>query len=68
MKAIQYLTDQNGNKTAAVVPIEEWNIMQREMEYGIPDWHKDILEAREPELHQTGKSWEEVKSKLRRKS
>ena len=38
------------------------------MEYGIPDCHKGKVEAREPEIHQTGKSWEGVKAKLWRKS
>jgi hypothetical protein len=67
MKQVKYLTDLQGNKTAVVLPIEEWKTIQRELEYGIPDWHKGILEARENELALPGKTWAEVKTSLRRK-
>ncbi len=68
MMPVQYITDTEGNKTAVVVTIEDWRVLQRELDYGTPEWHKEILEAREQELSISGKSWESIKSNLKRKN
>jgi hypothetical protein len=45
---LQYLQDTNGNTTAVVVPIEEWNRLT-EKNGGIgelPQWQKNIIDQR----------------------
>ena len=51
----------------AVVHTKEWESIKPELEYGIPEWHKEVLETRMNALSQPGKSWEEVKANLNRK-
>jgi len=50
---VHYISDQFGNKTAAVIPIQEWNELQLKLEAldldengNIPEWHKDVLNER----------------------
>ena len=67
MQNVQFITDELRNKTAVVLPIKEWESIKLELEYGIPEWHKEVLDARMDALSQPGKSWEEVKANLIRK-
>lgn len=67
MQNVQFITDQAGKKTAVVLPIKDWETIKLELEYGIPEWHKEVLEARINELSEPGKSWEDVKANLKRK-
>ena len=67
MERVQFITNSKGKKTAAVVPIEEWETMKRELDYGVPEWHKELVLNRIDEIQKPGKSWEEVKANLRRK-
>ena len=50
---IQYISDNQGNKTAVVIPIADWNKLtkkyielENEVANDIPQWHKDILDKR----------------------
>lgn len=50
---IQYISDNQGNKTAVVIPISDWNKLtkkyielENEVANDIPQWHKDILDKR----------------------
>jgi hypothetical protein len=51
---IQYLSDNFGNKTAVVIPINEWEIItekHKDLENEIllntiPNWHKKIIDSR----------------------
>ena len=51
---IQYLSDNLGNKTAVIIPINEWEIiiekhknLEEEIVLNtIPDWHKQIIDSR----------------------
>ncbi len=51
---IQYLSDNLGNKTAVLIPINEWEIitekhknLEQEVNSNIvPDWHKEIINSR----------------------
>ena len=45
---LQYLQDNNGNTTAVVIPIEEWNLITEkynELEE-LPQWQKKIIDKR----------------------
>lgn len=45
---LQYLQDNNGNTTAVVVPIEEWNKFTEkyhELEE-LPQWQKNVIDQR----------------------
>ena len=66
MQNVQFIADEVGNKKA-VVHIKEWESIKPELEYGIPEWHKEVLETKMNALSQPGKSWEEVKANLIRK-
>ena len=66
MNQVQFITDSSGKKTAAILPIEEWETIKRELEYGIPEWHKELVLSRLEELEKPGKSWAEVKAGLTR--
>uniref|UniRef100_A0AA94F6E6 Addiction module component CHP02574 family protein n=2 Tax=Flavobacterium columnare TaxID=996 RepID=A0AA94F6E6_9FLAO len=51
---MHYISDNQGNKTAVVIPISDWNKLTKkyiELESDvvandIPQWHKDILDKR----------------------
>ncbi len=48
---LQYLTDEEGEKTAVVVPIEEWHAMEEREEFfraqgQVPGWQKEIVAER----------------------
>ena len=51
---IQYLSDNFGNKTAVLIPINEWEIinekhknLEQEVNTNIvPNWHKEIINSR----------------------
>ena len=42
---VQYLTDDQGRRTAVVVPIEEWENLQAHIEYASDVTPEEILEA-----------------------
>ena len=49
---MQYVSDSNGQTTAVLISIEDWNLLREkhpdvdEMEGDIPQWQKDILDKR----------------------
>lgn len=50
---LQYLSDNFGNRTAVVIPINEWNKITTKYndldiaeDLSIPDWHKEIIDFR----------------------
>jgi hypothetical protein len=45
---LQYLQDNNGNTTAVVVPIEEWNKFTEKYNdlEELPQWKKNIIDQR----------------------
>ncbi len=45
---LQYLKDNNGNTTAVVIPIEEWNKFTEKYNdlEGLPQWQKNIIDQR----------------------
>ncbi len=45
---LQYLQDNNGNTTAVVVPIEEWNKFTEKYDdlEDLPQWQKSIIDQR----------------------
>ncbi len=56
---IQYLTDNQGRRTAVVVPIEEWENLQARIEYASDVTPEEITEANaawEEHLKQPGKA------------
>jgi len=44
MQNVQFIADEVGNKKA-VVHIKEWESIKPELEYGIPEWHNEVLET-----------------------
>lgn len=51
--SLQYISDVEGNKTAVVIPIDEWNEMKNKYpdidessEDELPQWQKDMLDSR----------------------
>jgi hypothetical protein len=69
MKTIRFLTNQNGEKTAVVLPLQVFEALRREAEYGIPEWQKTVVQERENNENQgPGLNWEEVKRNLKRKN
>ncbi len=46
--SLQYLRDNNGNTTAVVVPIEEWNRFTEKYKdlEELPQWQKNIIDQR----------------------
>ena len=46
--SLQYLQDNNGNTTAVVVPIEEWNRFTEKYKdlEELPQWQKSIINER----------------------
>ena len=57
---LQYITDNNGQTTGIFIPIQEWNILKKQLKgfdlslYPVPDWHKEVVRER-MELYQAGK-------------
>ena len=45
---LQYLQDNNGNTTAVVIPIEEWNKFTEKYNdlEELPQWQKNIIDQR----------------------
>jgi hypothetical protein len=43
---VQYLTDDQGRRTAVVVPIEEWEHLQAHIEYASDATPEEIVEAK----------------------
>jgi hypothetical protein len=45
---LQYLQDNNGNTTAVVIPIEEWNKFTEKYNdlEELPQWQKDVIDQR----------------------
>lgn len=45
---LQYLKDNNGNTTAVVIPIEEWNKFTEKYSdlEELPQWQKNIIDQR----------------------
>lgn len=57
--AVQYLTDDQGRRTAVVVPIEEWESLLARIEYASDVSPEEIIEANaawEEHLKQPGKA------------
>lgn len=65
MKGLKFVTNQKGEKTGVIVPMETFQAIQRELEYGIPEWHKSIVNQRLKEESNPGISWEDVKKRLK---
>ena len=65
MPEIQYVSDESGNPTAVIVPIELWREIESEKETGYllksEDMKRRILEAKDRE---TGIPFEEAREKL----
>ena len=47
---VQYISDNQGNHTAVIIPIEEWGKLTTKYselsdldDYVVPNWHKDIV-------------------------
>jgi hypothetical protein len=51
---LQYISDYNGNKTAVIIPIADWqsltkkykDLEEKNITEDIPQWHKDLLDER----------------------
>lgn len=48
--SVQYISDNLGNHTAVIIPIEEWEKLTTKYtelsdleDYVVPEWHKDIV-------------------------
>lgn len=57
--SVQYLTDDQGRRTAVVVPIEEWENLQAYIEYASDATPEEIVEAKaewEEHLQQPSKA------------
>jgi len=58
--ALQYISDNVGNKTAVIIPIEEWNQLKERYpgieSFGedIPQWQKDIVRYRRTLINEPG--------------
>ncbi|HMG76846.1 MAG TPA: hypothetical protein VK582_25465 [Pyrinomonadaceae bacterium] len=65
MPEIQYVSDESGNPTAVIVPIELWREIESEKETAYllksENMKRRLLEAKE---HQTGIPFEEAREKL----
>lgn len=61
---LQYLSDASGIKTAVVIPIKEWEAIENEMNYSVPEWQKEIVRERAKTEPENGSSWKGVKAKL----
>ncbi|SHG09250.1 hypothetical protein SAMN05444372_102226 [Flavobacterium micromati] len=54
---VQYISDNLGNKTAVVVAIEDWESIKKSypsienVNEELPEWQKDILDARLSDLN-----------------
>jgi PHD/YefM family antitoxin component YafN of YafNO toxin-antitoxin module len=46
---VQYITNSKGKPSGVFIPIEDWELIKKELESKIlvvPEWHKEILETR----------------------
>jgi PHD/YefM family antitoxin component YafN of YafNO toxin-antitoxin module len=45
---LQYITNSNGTTSGVFIPIEDWELIKKELDLklGIPGWHKEILDER----------------------
>jgi hypothetical protein len=52
---LQYITDSKGKTSGVFIPIEDWELIKKELDLktDIPDWHKEIL-AERLSKYQTG--------------
>jgi len=56
---LQYITDDNGRRTAVQVPIEEWKAIQKQLAEknpAVPQWQKDLLDQRLKEAKENPES------------
>ena len=50
--ALQFISNGSGQNTAVIIPIDDWNKIKNiypgiaEMESGLPQWQKDIIDTR----------------------
>jgi hypothetical protein len=42
----QYTFDTTGNTVGVFLPIEEWNILAKELHLDLPDWQKNLIDTR----------------------
>jgi len=71
---LQYITDEHGQTTAVVVPIEEWNALKdkypfiEESHFVVPEWQKEIVLERMKKSEESPDrllDWEEIKDSFR---
>jgi hypothetical protein len=45
---LQYITNSNGTTSGVFIPIEDWELIKKELDLKleIPVWHKEILDER----------------------
>jgi hypothetical protein len=45
---LQYITNSNGTTSGVFIPIEDWELIKKELDlkFEIPGWHKEILHER----------------------
>lgn len=67
MTKVQIISDEKGKTTGVVVPIKQWEAIQNELNYLVPDWHKAEVGSRIAKGDENLHSWEEVKAGLKRK-
>lgn len=68
MTKVQFISNEKGKPTGVVVPIKQWEAIQNELNYLVPEWHKKVVRARVANADEPLLSWEEVKASLNRKS
>jgi hypothetical protein len=42
----QYTFDNAGNPVGVFLPIEDWNAITEELQLDLPQWQKDLIDAR----------------------
>jgi hypothetical protein len=42
----QYTFDNSGNPVGVFLPIEDWNTISEELHLDLPQWQKDMIDAR----------------------
>jgi PHD/YefM family antitoxin component YafN of YafNO toxin-antitoxin module len=58
--SLQYISDTTGNRTAVVIPIEEWDQLKEKypemesLEEDIPAWQKELVRSRRKLINQPG--------------
>ena len=68
MTKVQFISNEKGKPTGVVVPIKQWEAIQNELNYLVPDWHKEVVRTRVADTEEPLLSWEEVRETLSRKS